>query len=111
MSLNKIIIEGRIGNTPVLERKGDSDYTKFTIYHGKENQEFNITAVAWGKVAEVCVKYLKKGMRGVNFEGRLRGNKWTKGGKEYWFYEIVIELVHLPPVLPPKPKSEDDLPF
>jgi single-stranded DNA-binding protein len=109
MSINIIAIEGRVGSDPVMEKKGDQDFTKFLIYHGQDNQEFKITATAWGKVAGVCVKYLRKGMRGVTFQGRLRGNKWTKGGKDYWFYEIVLELVHFPPVQ--SAKKEDDLPF
>ena len=56
----------------------------------KEQVEFH-NIVVWGKLAEICGQYLKKGTK-VYFEGRLQTRNWEddKGAKHYRT-EIVAE--------------------
>ena len=49
--------------------------------------------VAWGRLAEVCAKYLSKGRR-VRIEGSLRTRSWTDGeGVERYVTEISAKSV------------------
>lgn len=55
----------------------------------KEEVEFH-RLVVWGKLAEICGQYLKRGAKAY-FEGRIQSRKWqTKEGEERVTYEIVV---------------------
>lgn len=60
----------------------------------KETQWHNL--VVWGKLCDVCEKYLKKGTE-VAVDGKLTNRKWEdKDGKQHYTTEIVVnELVLL----------------
>lgn len=103
MSVNKAILVGHLGKDPELRytqnqhpvcsfsiatndrRKDQSgEWTDHTEWH-------NI--VVWGKVAENCSRYLKKG-RQVYIEGRLQTRKWQdKEGRDRYTTEIVAQTV------------------
>ena len=91
MSINKIILIGRLGKDPEMrysnqqtaicsfslatsERRKDASGT-----WGEHTEWHNI--IVFGKTAENCSTYLKKG-RQVFIEGRLQTRKWQdrKGG-------------------------------
>ena len=56
-----------------------------------------IDLVAFGRTAEVAVKYLGKG-RPVGIEGRLRQRTWeTEGGAKRSKIEVVVNQLHLMP--------------
>ena len=48
--------------------------------------------VVWGKLAELCEKYVKKGDK-VGIEGRLQQRRWETDGKKASKVEIVVENV------------------
>lgn len=48
--------------------------------------------VVWGKLAELCEKYVKKGDK-VGIEGRLQQRRWEADGKKASKVEIVVENV------------------
>lgn len=85
-SLNKVMIIGNLGHDPEMRyTPSGKPLTKFrvatnrswTTTDGEEQTEtewFNV--VAWGKLAEICNQYLKKGER-VYIEGRLHTRHWT----------------------------------
>jgi len=103
MSVNKVIILGRLGADPELRytqsqtavctlrmatnerKKGpDGQWTESTEWH---------RIVTFGKTAENCNQYLKKG-RQAYVEGRLRTNKWQdKEGKDRYTTEIIAQTV------------------
>jgi len=60
----------------------------------KETQWHNL--VVWGKLCDVCEKYLKKGTE-VAVDGKLTNRKWEdKDGKLHYTTEIVVnELLML----------------
>lgn len=60
----------------------------------QEEVEFH-NVVVWGKLAEICGQYLKKGAK-VFLAGRLKTSNWEKEGVKHYRTEIVAdELVML----------------
>src|SRR6188768_2502111 len=94
MSVNKVILVGRLGQDPELKNTpGGAAVCNFSVatneaWTDKSGQKQERTEwhriVVWGKKAEVCSKYLSKG-RQVYVEGRLRTRTWEdkEGGKRY----------------------------
>lgn len=84
-NLNSVLIEGNLTKDPeVFELASDSKMTRFSIgvgrhYLGKDREFITessyFTIITWGKTADNCSKYLKKG-RGVRILGRLRQERW-----------------------------------
>ena len=84
-SVNKVILVGRLGKDPEIRSTPQgTTVAKFTIAtddkytdRAGEKQErtewHNITA--WGKLAEICGQYLKKGKL-VYIEGAIRTESW-----------------------------------
>ena len=84
--VNKVIVAGNITADPELRFiAGGSAVCEFTIalnrtYTRRQTQErveetAFVDVVAWGRTAEVCGEYLKKG-RATLVEGRLTQNRW-----------------------------------
>ena len=57
----------------------------------KEEVSF-FDCVVWGKLAELCEKYVKKGDK-VGIEGRLQQRRWETEGKKLSKVEIVVENI------------------
>lgn len=55
----------------------------------KEEVEFH-SIVAWGRLAEICHQYLKKGSQ-VYIGGRLKTQSWEKDGHKNYRTEIIAE--------------------
>lgn len=64
------------------QKKGE-DWTDYANF-------FNVTA--WGKTAENCAKYLKKGSQ-VAIEGHLHQDRWEKDGVKHNTVKIIAESV------------------
>ena len=90
MSLNRIIIMGRLTRDPELRRtQGGTSVTSFSLavdrdfksQSGEKETDF-IDVVAWRSTAEFVSKYFTKGRMAV-VEGRLQIRDWTDkdGGK------------------------------
>lgn len=102
-SVNKAIIIGNLGKDPeVRYTPSGQPVANFTVatnerYTDKAGQAQERTEwhriVVWGKSAEHCGQYLKKG-RAVYVEGRLQTREWTdKEGKKNYTTEIVAAPV------------------
>lgn len=97
-SLNKAMIIGRLGqdpdvrytqsNTAVANMSiATSERYKDKSGEWKEKTEWH-KVVAWGRTAEVCQEYLKKGLQ-VYIEGPIQTNKWEdKEGQTRYTTEI-----------------------
>lgn len=102
MDLNKTMFIGNIVNDPEMRTtQGGQNVTSFRIATNRrwknqstgelqeEAQFHNI--VAWGKLAEICSQYMKKGMR-VYIEGRLTHRSWDdQQGQKRYTTEVVAE--------------------
>ena len=105
-SINKVILVGRLGKDPeIRSTPSGTSVAKFSLatddrYTDKngEKQErtewHNITA--WGKLAEICGQYLKKGKL-VYIEGKIRTDSWDdkETGQKRYRTEIVADTMQM----------------
>lgn len=103
MSVNKVLLIGRLGNDPEVKAIGQgSTVAQFNIatsenWVDKSGQKQERTEwhriVVWGKLADICGKHLSKG-RQVYVEGRLQTRSWEdKQGQKRYTTEIVANTV------------------
>ena len=102
MSINKVILIGRLGQDPELKYtpagQAVSTFSLATSENwtdkGGQRQERTEwhRIVVWGKTAENCNKYLAKG-RQIFVEGRLQTRSWDKDGQKHYTTEIVANTV------------------
>lgn len=104
MSVNKVILMGRLGQDPEIRYlPGGQAVCNFSVAtteswndrekgQKQEKTEWH-RIVVWGKLAELCKQYLAKG-RQVFLEGKLQTRSWDdkSGGKRYTT-EIVAQVV------------------
>jgi len=94
-SVNKVILVGRLGKDPeIRSTPSGTSVAKFSIatddrYTDKAGEKQERTEwhniVAWGKLAEICGQYLRKGKL-VYIEGAIRTDSWDDketGVKKY----------------------------
>ena len=103
MGVNKVILLGRLGKDPELRftasqlpvctfTMATGDKRKDASGNWTEHTEWH-TVVAFGKTAELCSNYLKKG-REAFIDGRIQTRKWQdKEGKDRYTTEIVANSV------------------
>lgn len=103
MSINKVILVGRLGADPEVKSVGQGS-TVATLnlatseaWTGKDGQKQERTEwhriVVWGKLADICGKHLTKG-RQIYVEGRLQTRSWEdQQGQKRYTTEIVATTV------------------
>ncbi|MBM3145353.1 MAG: single-stranded DNA-binding protein [Chloroflexi bacterium] len=134
----KILIVGYLGNDPEMRYTPTGQaVTNFSVatsnrYTSNDGQQVDETTwfriSAWGKQAETCNQYLKKG-RKVLVEGRLKPDIQTGGPRVYqrqdgtWgsSFEVTAQAVKFLSArgedeasqasFPTSPETEDDIPF
>ena len=102
MSLNRIVIMGRLTKDPELRRtQSGMAVTSFTLavdrdfkgQNGEKETDF-VEIVAWRNTAEFVSKYFTKGRMAV-VEGRLQLRDWTdKEGNKRRSAEVVADNVY-----------------
>jgi len=99
MSVNRAILVGRLGRDPETRyTSGGQAVCNFTLatdetYRDRAGERQKRTEwhriVAWGKLAEICQQYLKKGSL-VFVEGRIQSRQWDdRDGNKRTTVEIV----------------------
>lgn len=102
MSVNKVILIGRLGSDPELKYTTNNmavaslnlaTSESRTNKEGKreEKTEWH-RVIVWGKQAENCKKYLAKG-RQVYIEGRLQTRSWDKNGQKHSTTEVIASTI------------------
>ena len=140
MSVNKVILIGRLGADPEIRYTADGQpvvtfriaTNEVWVKNGErqEHTEWH-RIVAFGRLAEICGEYLSKG-RQVYIEGRLRTRSFEdREGNRRWVTEIVASDMRMldgrrdqdlgapsSPTSPPSPTDsipepppDEDLPF
>ncbi len=140
-SVNKVILIGNLGKDPeVRHTQGGSAVATFSIatneaWNNREGQREERTewhrVVAFGKLADICGQYLKKGKQ-VYIEGRLQTRSWDdRDGNKRYTTEIVANQMtmlgragegpsdsYAPPIQdggysrgPASGPEDDDIPF
>ncbi len=101
-SLNKVMLIGNLGKDPEVRQAGSSSVCNFNIAttevwndrdgNRQERTEWH-RIVVWGKQAEHCGNYLRKG-RSVHLEGKIQTREWEdKEGQKRFTTEIVADRV------------------
>ena len=98
--LNKVMLIGHLGSDPERrETASGQTVVNFTVATSEnfkdstgnlqERTEWH-RIVAWGRLADICSQYLKKG-RQVYLEGRIQTRSWddSKSGEKKYTTEIV----------------------
>lgn len=103
MSLNKVLVLGRLGQDPELKftpsgaavanfSLATSEKWKDRDGNMQEKVEWH-RVVVWGKLAENCQKYLAKGREAL-VEGRLQTRSWdAPNGEKKYVTEIIATSV------------------
>lgn len=107
-SVNKVTLIGTLGRDPEvrylpngnavanLSLATDESYNDKQTGQKVEQTEWHRLTV-YGRLAEICQQYLKKGSRAY-FEGRLRTREWEKDGIKRYTTEIITnEMMMLDP--------------
>jgi single-strand DNA-binding protein len=103
MSVNKVLLIGRLGNNPEIRYTNTGTaVANFNLatsenWNDKNGQRQERTewhrVVVWGKLAELCEKYLSKG-RQCFVEGRLQTRSWDdKDGNKRYTTEVVASTI------------------
>lgn len=102
MSVNKVILVGRLGADPEVKAIGSgSTVARLNLATSeswvKDGQKQERTewhrVTVWGKLAEICGKHLSKG-RQVYVEGKLQTRQWEdQQGQKRYTTEIVASTV------------------
>jgi len=99
MSVNKVILVGRLGKDPETRyTSGGQAVCNFSMatdesFKDKSGERQKRTEwhriVVWGKQAEIAQQYLKKGAQ-IFLEGRIQSREWMdKENQKHTSYEIV----------------------
>ena len=100
MSVNKVILVGNLGDEPIIRYGGDGkaianlrvatseSWTDKTSGQKVEKVEWHRVSV-FGKLAEICQKYLHKGSK-VFLEGKLQTRSWDKDGVQQYSTEVIL---------------------
>ena len=105
MSVNKVILVGRLGKDPEVRYSNNGNaITNFNlatsrVYKNKQGEKVDETewhrCVSFGRTAEVCGEYLHKGSL-IYVEGRLQTRDWEdKDGNKRWTTEIIIDNMRM----------------
>jgi single-strand DNA-binding protein len=103
-SLNRVQIIGRLGKDPeekilqsgrtlvVFSVAVDRLWKSRNGESRKETDWFNVEA--WGKLGEICLKYLNKGKL-VYLEGRLRTSRYEHEGETRYATKVVADRMQM----------------
>src|SRR5215468_722907 len=105
MSVNKVILVGRLGRDPETRYTGSGQaVANFSVatdesYKDRNGERQKRTEwhkiVVWGKQAEIAQQYLKKGSL-VFIEGRIQSREWQdKEGQKRTSFEIVANNLRM----------------
>lgn len=95
--VNKVMLIGNLGKDPEMHTfESGNKWARLTMattetYRNKQGERSEHTewhtVVLYRGLADVCEKFLKKGMK-VYIEGRLRTRSWEDKGQKRYFTEI-----------------------
>ena len=117
--VNKVIIVGRLGKDPEVRYTTNGqavanftvatseNWTDKTSGQKQEKTEWH-RIVVWGRLAELCRDYLKKG-RQVYVDGRLQTRSWDdRDGTKKYTTEIIANTIQFLGTAPDKVETTND---
>ena len=101
--INKVILVGHLGGDPEMKYGSSGNaFTTFTMATSeswvKDGQKEERTEwhriVAFGKLAEICAKWLHKGKQ-IYLEGKIQTRSWEQDGVKRYTTEIVAGTMQM----------------
>jgi single-strand DNA-binding protein len=103
MGINKVILVGNVGrDVDFRATQGGTSIAKFSLAttdrrfkdeNGNPRTEWH-NIVAWGKLAEICERYVTKGKQ-LYIEGQIRTRTYEQDGQKKYFTEIHAEQMEM----------------
>ncbi len=93
--INNVFIIGRLTKDPETRFSSNTAISKFSIANNPGKEEKDVCyfdVVVFGKTAEFCQQYLKKGKQ-IAIMGRLSQNRWEKDGQKFSKVEIIAQNI------------------
>lgn len=99
MSINKVILVGRLGKDPEVRQTQNAKVASFSLattekYKDANGQKKETTdwhnIVAWRGLANIAEKYLHKGDQ-IYVEGRLKTRSWESNGQTRYVTEVIAD--------------------
>lgn len=108
MDVNEVTLIGRLGRDPEAnETKQGLSYCRLNVATGKKIKDKEFTewhrVVAFGKTADFCKTYLKKG-NVVYVKGHLKTDSYEKDGEKRYSTNVIAERVR---VFGPRPATTE----
>ena len=101
--VNKVILVGHLGGDPEMKYgSSGAPFTTFTMATSdswvKDGQREDRTEwhriIAFGKLAEICAKWLHKGKQ-IYLEGKIQTRSWEQDGVKRWTTEIIAREMQM----------------
>ena len=118
--MNKIELIGRLTKDPEVRytQSSNTQVSNFTLAvnrrfgkEGEERQADFINIVSWGKTAQFCEKYFKKGMQ-IALVGRIQTRTYDDTeGKKHYVTEVVAEEVYFADSKKEQQEPQSDMQF
>jgi len=119
-SVNKVILIGNLGKDPEVKfLDSGNPVCNFSVACNEEWKDKAgekqkrtewVNVAAWGKLAELCGKYLAKG-RQVYIEGKLQTDKTEKDGVTKYYTKVIAREVTFLGGKPDGAAADDPAPF
>jgi single-strand DNA-binding protein len=101
-SVNKVILVGHVAADPESSEAKTGIRVNFALATHREYTSEGVKKevtdyhriVAWGKLGEICAKYLSKG-QGVYVEGTLLNRAYEKEGERKYITEVRADEINL----------------
>ena len=120
MSLNVVVLSGRLGNDPNLRStSGGTSVCGFNLAvdrgYGDKKKTVWISVEAWGKTAEAVSRLVQKGKR-IQVTGELDQESWEKDGNKHTRMKVVANKIDIIDFVEKGESQEtnsddDDIPF
>lgn len=89
--MNVVTLIGNLGKDPEY-RQGENNVCKFTIAVTENNKTDWIPVVCFGKTADNCAKYLKKGSK-VSVVGKIQTGSYEKDGRKVYTTDVIARVI------------------
>lgn len=114
---NQVVLLGRLGGDPEVKHlQGDKIVARFSlatskVWKDRDGQKHDKTEwhriVIWGRLAEVCEKYLKKGSI-VLIVGEINNKSWEADGVKKYSTEINAKEIQFINTTPRQSQNDTD---
>ena len=118
--MNKVELLGRLTKDPEIKytQTNNTAVANFSlavnrrfVKEGEERQADFINIIAWGKTAEFCNKYFKKGMQ-IALVGRIQTRNWEdEQGQKHYVTEVIAEEVYFADSKKEQQEPQSDMQF